>query len=129
MNYSKQRELILTTLKENVVHPSAENIYRLLKPANPAISLATVYRNLNKMADMGIIKKIEGLEASDHFDHNTHEHYHLLCVKCNRIYDISSDVAPQVCKIVTEDLGFEVLEHEINFRGICPECKNTDNEN
>lgn len=125
MNYSKQRELILTALKENVVHPSAEYIYKVLKPDNPSISLATVYRNLNKMSEMGIIKKIEGLEDSDHFDHNTHEHYHLLCVKCNRIYDISAEIAPQVCKIVTENMGFDVIEHEITFKGICPECKKT----
>lgn len=125
MNYSKQRELILTALKENVLHPSAENIYKILKPDYPTISLATVYRNLNKMSSMGTIKKIEGLEDSDHFDHNTHEHYHLLCVKCNRIYDISSEVAPQVCKFVEKNLGFDVLEHEITFRGICPECKKT----
>lgn len=123
MNYSKQRELILNTLKENVVHPSAEYIYSILKPKHPKISLATVYRNLHKMSEAGIIKKIEGLEDSDHFDHNTHEHYHLLCVKCNRIYDISSEVAPNVCEKVAKDLGFDILEHEITFRGICLECK------
>lgn len=123
MNYSKQRELILTALKENVVHPSAEYIYKILKAEHPTISLATVYRNLNKMAETGMIKKIEGLEDSDHFDHNTHEHYHLLCVKCNKIFDVPSDVAPDVCKIV-ENSGFKILDHEITFRGICPECKN-----
>ena len=125
MNYSKQRELVLNALKENVVHPTAEFIYNILKPKNPSISLATVYRNLNKLADAGEIKKIEGLNDSDHFDHNTHEHYHFICVKCNKVYDIPKVVAPNACSVVENDLGFTVLEHEITFRGICPECKNT----
>ncbi len=124
MNYSKQRELILTALKENVVHPTAEYIYNILKPKNHSISLATVYRNLNKLAESGIVKKIEGLNGSDHFDHNTHEHYHLICVKCDKIYDIPKEVAPNACKMVENDLGFKVLGHELTFKGICPKCNN-----
>ena len=55
MNYSKQREMILNTLKMNVVHPSAEYIHSVLKKEYPKMSLATVYRNLNQLVD---IKKI-----------------------------------------------------------------------
>ena len=57
MNYSKQRELILNTLKENVVHPTAEYLYEILKENNPNLSLGTVYRNLNQLAENGTIKK------------------------------------------------------------------------
>ena len=57
MNYSKQRETILNTLKENVVHPTAEYLYDVLKRENSSISLATLYRNLNQLAENGIIKK------------------------------------------------------------------------
>ena len=59
MNYSKQREIILDTLRNNVVHPTAEYIYEILKEEDSKISLATLYRNLNQLADKGIIKKIE----------------------------------------------------------------------
>ena len=76
MNYSRQRELILETLKENVVHPTAEYLYCVLQEKDPSISMATLYRNLNQLAENGIIKKIDGLEAPSHFDHNTHEHFY-----------------------------------------------------
>ena len=105
MNYSKQRELILETLKENVVHPSADYIYGKLKDKLPNISLATVYRNLNQLAENGTILKIEGLENSDHFDHNTHEHHHFLCEKCGRIFDIPKDIAPDINLKVKEQTG------------------------
>lgn len=129
MNYSKQREIILNALRENVVHPSADYIYNVLKEEYPTISLATVYRNLNKLSEVGAIKKIEGLNDSDHFDHNTHEHYHLICLKCTRIFDIPKDVAPNVCSFVENNLGFKVLDHEITYRGICPECQKLETEN
>lgn len=58
MNYSRQREIILETLKENVVHPTAEYLYGILQEKAPNISLATLYRNLNQLAENGIIKRL-----------------------------------------------------------------------
>ena len=123
MNYSKQREIIYKTLADNVVHPSAEYIYEILKKADSKISLATVYRNLNKMASCGHIKKIEGLEDRAHFDHNTFEHYHFICQKCGKIYDIAKEVAPDIIKKTQDKTGFTINSHDIVFHGICLECK------
>lgn len=123
MNYSKQRELILNTLKENVVHPTAEYLYGKIKLKDSKISLATLYRNLNQLADNGIIKKIDGLEPSSHFDHNTHEHYHFICSKCHRVFDISADVAPDLIKKTENSTGFQIESHDIVFTGLCKECR------
>lgn len=122
MNYSRQREIILETLKSNVVHPTAEYLYAILKAKAPNISLATLYRNLNQLADNGVIKKIDGLEAPSHYDHNTHEHYHFICDECKRVFDVSSDVAPNIVQITEEELGFIVKKHDIIFNGICRDC-------
>ncbi len=122
MNYSRQREVILQTLKSNVVHPTAEYLYAILKEKEPNISLATLYRNLNQLAENDIIKKIDGLEPSSHFDYNTHEHYHFICEKCKRVYDISADVAPDVIRKTEENTGFLVKKHDIVFSGLCKDC-------
>lgn len=123
MNYSRQREIILDTLKENVVHPTAEYLYSVLKSrADSNISLATLYRNLNQLADKGVIKKIDGLETSSHYDHNVHEHYHFICEKCRRVFDVSSDVAVDVVKKTEQETGFLVKNHDIIFSGICKDC-------
>ena len=122
MNYSKQGEQIYETLLNNVVHPSAEYIYDILRQANSNISLATVYRNLNKMAQIGRIKKINGLEDRAHFDHNTFEHYHFICRKCGRIYEIPCDIAPDIIKKAQEETGFKIESHDIVINGICREC-------
>ena len=122
MNYSKQREIILKTLQSNVVHPTAEYLYSILKETEPNISLATLYRNLNQLAENDIIKKIDGLDSSSHFDHNTHQHYHFICEKCKRVFDISADVAPDIVQKAEQQTGFLIKKHDIIFNGICKEC-------
>lgn len=122
MNYSRQRELILKTLKENVVHPTAEYLYEILKEKDAGISLATLYRNLNKLSEKGVIKKIDGLENSSHFDHNIHEHYHFICDKCKKVFDVPYEVAPNVAAKTEQTTGFKVKGYDIAIHGICNEC-------
>lgn len=126
MNYSKQREIILDTLSKNAIHPTAEALLEFLKRDDSNVGMTTLYRNLNQLAYAGLIKKIDGLEPSAHFDHNTFEHYHFICEKCKKVYDIPSSVAPDLVKNTTEATGFDITSHDIVFHGICSECKRKD---
>ena len=123
MKYSRQREIILDKLKANAVHPTAAYLYSILNKENSTISLATLYRNLNQLEEHGIIKRIDGLETSSHYDHNTHTHYHFICDNCKKVYDINSDIAPELVRRAEEETKFKVLGHDIVFHGICSECK------
>lgn len=58
MNYSAQKEIVLKALKDNVVHPTAEYLCERIREVYPTLGVATVYRNLNKMAEGGVIKKL-----------------------------------------------------------------------
>lgn len=125
MNYSRQREIILDTLTRNAVHPTAEKLFQIIKDENPDtnIGIATVYRNLRKLADMGVIKRIEGLEDAEHFDHNTHTHYHFMCEKCKKVYDIEADVAPSLIENTQKQTGFIINGYDIVYHGICKDCQ------
>ena len=123
MNYSKQREKILDVLTQNAVHPTAETLLEFLKKESSNVGITTLYRNLNQLAEAGLIKKIDGLEPSAHFDHNTFEHYHFICEKCKRVFDVPAGVAPNLEKNTQEAMGFEVKSHDIVFHGICSDCK------
>lgn len=123
MNYSKQRETVLQTLRENVVHPTAEYIYDIMRKTDKSVSLATLYRNLNQLTEAGKIKKIEGLENSAHYDHNIHEHYHFICTECKRVFDIPVDVAGDIVKNTEEKTGFVIQSHDVIFHGLCNDCK------
>jgi len=119
---SKLRNVVLQALKENVIHPTADELYKIISHTNSTIGAATVYRNLHSLAEDGTIKKIDGLDNSAHFDHNTHNHYHFICNKCKRIFDISEDVAPNVDKNAEKETGFSITGHDISFHGICSDC-------
>ncbi len=123
MNYSKQREKILDTLTCNAIHPTAEELLEILKTENSNIGLTTLYRNLNQLAQAGMIKKIDGLDPSAHFDHNTHEHYHFICKECKRVFDVPSEVAPDLVNNTRMATGFDIENHDIVFHGVCSECK------
>ena len=122
MNYSKQREIIHKTLKDNPIHPTAEHIHSVLQKTHPNISLATIYRNLNLLSDIGRIKKIEGLESPVHYDHQTHAHYHFICNKCKKVFDIDGEIVPNIEKSAEIQTGFKIIGHEINFNGYCQDC-------
>ena len=106
-----------------VVTSILANKLDFLDKDNSNIGITTLYRNLNQLADAGMIKKIDGLEPSAHFDHNTFEHYHFICEKCKRVFDIPSDVAPDIVKNTQAATGFDITSHDIVFHGICKDCK------
>lgn len=121
MKYSKQKELILKTVKENHIHPSAEKIYELVKYNIPNISLGTVYRNLNKFAQKGSIKKIEGINGSSIFDGNTEKHHHFICEQCNSVIDIDEkDIPIEMGNISNKE--FTIHSYDLTLKGICSKC-------
>ncbi|HIS89098.1 TPA: transcriptional repressor [Candidatus Avigastranaerophilus faecigallinarum] len=129
MNYSRQREIIFDTLRRHAIHPTAERLYNIIKGEQPDsnIGIATVYRNLRRMANSGSIKKISGLEEAEHFDHNTHTHYHFLCKKCNKVFDIDAKVAPEIIENTQKETGFIIDSYDVVFHGICKDCQTEEN--
>lgn len=123
MNYSRQRELIIKILQENVVHATADFVYELIRKEISTISLATVYRNLNQLAEAGEICKITGLDGVVHFDHDTHKHYHFICIKCNKVYDVPYEVVPELEDQIMQKTGLQVIKNDIAFKGICHQCQ------
>lgn len=123
MRNSKQKEIIKIGLEEFCVHPTAEELYLNLKPENPNLSLATVYRNLNKLAQKGEIKKIEGLSEQIHYDHNNFEHFHVICVECNKIMDLPSKMADSLKETLKYQEDFDIFSYDIIVKGLCSGCK------
>jgi Fe2+ or Zn2+ uptake regulation protein len=124
MRYSKQREMILHTLKNNPVHPTADYLYGLLKRKMPALSLGTVYRNLNMLAEGGAIKRLRGAGGKDRFDHNNFDHCHMICKNCGSVQDIM--LPPALARGLAKFKAGAPLhadECEILLHGMCNDCK------
>ena len=124
MKYSKQREIILNTLQKNVIHPTADQVYALLHKEYPTISLATVYRNLNKLAEANKIIKVQIPNGADRFDHQCFDHYHVVCDKCKKVFDVEMPYLKDLETKIKDKKGFTFTGHNIVFNGICPNCEN-----
>ena len=118
-----QKKLVLDAVRELGCHASAEEIYNHIAKSYPSISKGTVYRNLNLLAESGEIKKIEIPNAPDCFDHICHNHYHIKCIKCGKVFDVEMDFISDLADKVKDKNGFDFIDHDILFKGICPECK------
>lgn len=117
-----QAALIYEAVNRLQCHATAEEIYQEVIREHPSVSRATVYRNLNRLAQEGRIRKLELPTGPDRFDHLCHRHYHVRCEKCGRIFDVDMDCIPDLEKNIRDRRGFQITGHDILFRGICPEC-------
>ncbi|OQB99915.1 MAG: Peroxide-responsive repressor PerR [Firmicutes bacterium ADurb.Bin099] len=124
-----QREIILQTVLGMDNHPSADEVYAKLRPENPSISRATVYRNLELLARQGKILHIQTPRGADCFDFNTDEHHHLRCEVCRRVYDINISDIPKIDYDKIDPEGFIINGYNISFYGICPECQKNERSN
>lgn len=102
MKYSKQREMVLQAVGRLPGHPNAAEVYEEVKKACASISLATVYRNLNTMADHGLIGKVCLPEGADRFDKETHLHDHMICTCCG---DVDRSAAGALAADLCRDRG------------------------
>ncbi len=123
-NYSKQREIILNVLKQNPIHPTAEQVYQLVIKTHPNISKSTVYRNINLLAENGVIKKIAMASGPEKFDYMHKPHQHFVCTKCSCIHDIEYNFdIEEITKNIQQQIGSEITINEISLSGICEKCK------
>ena len=123
MNYSKQRNLILAAVQNGPHHPTAEQVYEQVHKQDAHISLATVYRNLNQLAENDIIKKIDHLDNQAHFDHTLSDHYHFICSECSCIIDIDCNIVSNLKQHLLTQNGLSVDSIDLSFHGLCPECQ------
>lgn len=118
---SRQREAILSELCGRTDHPTAEELYLSLKEEMPNLSLGTVYRNLSLLSEEGTIRKLS-CGGADHFDGNTAQHYHFLCNRCGRLYDLPMPVFEELDREAQKYLPCLVDYHRLTFYGICQSC-------
>ena len=122
MRYSKQRELVYEVIASTKNHYSVDEIFEEASRKMPEIGIATVYRNVNQLADIGRVRRIKGLDGVDHYDATTMIHPHFFCKCCGRVYDaeIPHDMVVSELQNHTDNTIEDV---EIILKGICIKCK------
>lgn len=116
-----QRDVVFQAVGRLVrQHPNADAIYQAVIAEHPHISRATVYRNLNILCEMGLIRRLSIQNGADRFDANLEHHAHFQCRQCQRIFDVAWPLVDTPALMMEK--GFMIDEDIVLFRGLCPEC-------
>lgn len=118
-----QRRMILEEVRSARSHPTADEIYDRVRQRLPRISLGTVYRNLEALASQGAIQRLDLSGVQRRFDHEPTQHYHIRCVECGSLRDVSLREGTALGALVEDACDFEILGARLEFLGICPECR------
>lgn len=119
---TRQRQVILEELAKVNSHPTADEVYNLVRKRLPKISLGTVYRNLELLANSGQIRKLDWSGSQKRFDGQTFEHYHMHCTKCRKVYDVPLKPIAALAKALKKIKGYEISSYHLEFSGLCPNC-------
>jgi len=120
-----QRVELIRLIASSEGHPSASRLYAQIKVQFSTMSLATVYKTLDLLKELGEVLEI-GLRDDSHYDGNKpYPHPHLICTKCQKIMDGELDSAVEnIVQEIEQNFGFQILKHQLDFYGICPDCQN-----
>ena len=118
-----QRQMVLQALNTLHTHATAEEVYAEVAKDYENISLATVYRNLNSLAEQGLCKKIAVPGGADRYDFSVHRHYHMLCRGCGRFEDSHLPYQSGLAERAGELSGYRMEGYDIVFTGLCPDCQ------
>ena len=119
-----QRIAVLKILADSQEHPTVEQIYEQVITDFPTTSLATVYKTVTLLKQLGQILEIGFGDSGSRYDGIRPEpHPHLICQDCNKILDPQLASIDQMTQQLTQDTGFHITSHRLDFFGICPECR------
>ena len=124
----QRRAVIDILLKHNSEHLSSEQIYDLVRVECPEIGLATVYRTMQLLDEIGVISKLNLDDGCIRYEislnkDECHNHHHLICKSCSKIIEVQEDLLESIEKRIQERYKFEILDHDVKFYGTCENCK------
>ena len=123
-----QNALVKTAVRMLHNHATADEVYAEIRKTHPTISKGTVYRNLQRLAEDGEIRKREFPGHPDRFDDITSDHYHAICCECGNVFDVDMALLSHPENSVHDRHGFRFTGHDLIFHGVCPACQQKEKE-
>ena len=108
-------------------HPSVNELARRLRSAGEAIGTATLYRTLQLLVEMGLVRERdfgEGLSRYEPAEGGAHDH--LICERCGRVVEFPADRMERMLRVTADEQRFQYRGHRVDVHGICHECRGKD---
>lgn len=119
-----QRRVMLEVLVGRDDHPTVDQLYGAIAKRLPDVSRATVYRSLEKLEELGLLRRVEHPGSAVRLDGNVKPHHHFLCLRCGAIEDLPVESVRGHEKLVFVPTDHQDAEEiSLTVRGICKRCR------
>jgi Fe2+ or Zn2+ uptake regulation protein len=119
-----QRRLILQVLEESTGHLDADTLYDRVKARDPDVSLATVYRTLALLREIGLVEEHRLGQDHGHYEAVRQEpHYHFTCLCCDKVIEFDTPLVAQIVQGLCEQEGVRVTSTHLHVSGYCSQCR------
>jgi len=119
---TSQRAAVYTVLCATRSHPTAEELFLIIRAQMPHISLATVYNNLEMLVESGLAIKLAG-DRSARYDPVCTPHAHAHCTGCGVVLDLPPHDIESMLNVLTLPEGFHPSATAIDVEGLCADCR------
>ena len=126
---TKQKEKLLDYLiKNKEKHTNVQEISAFLNAEGTPVGVATIYRQLDKLVDKGIVRKyaFDGKTCACYqyidSERGCHNHFHLKCLSCGRLIHLDCDHLAEISDHIAKEHGFQIDSSQTVFYGICSDC-------
>jgi Fe2+ or Zn2+ uptake regulation protein len=114
---------VLAAVEGVHTHPTADEVYRLVRKRIRTVSLGTVYRNLHLLAEEGKIREIQFHGDVVRYDGKLDTHEHFYCVSCGAVEDLPSELPATALSTLANKLGVTIERYALDYYGQCKKCK------
>lgn len=119
-----QRLAVLKVLAQSPNHPSVEEVHQLVRRDFPTTSLATIYKTVHLLKEMGEILELGFAEWGSRYDgRRPYPHPHVICTQCGAVVDPDFPGMAEMARDMAEKTGFFITHHRLDFFGLCPRCR------
>ena len=126
---TSQRRLVLEALEASVTHLDAEALHDRVKSRHPDISLATIYRTLNVLKEMGLVEEHSLGEGHSHYEAaRSSPHYHFVCIRCGKVIEFDTPSVDHAAAQFSEREGVQVTDAHLRLSGYCNTFKDVPGE-
>lgn len=122
----QRRSILDEIIKNEGSHLTTEEIYDLVKVTCPEIGLATVYRTVQLLEEMGVLYKLDLDDGCSRYElcdeDESHQHHHLICQNCGKVIEVEGDLLEELEQGIEKKYNFKIKNHSLKFYGICDNC-------
>ena len=124
-------QAVLEAVRSTNKHPTALEVYEMVKQQRPRIGLASIYRILHTLVEQEYIRELALGDESCRYDSRTSRHDHALCRSCGKLLDVPVEIVFSLPALqdAAQTVGIILESHEVRLYGLCKSCQETQNKN